>query len=79
MVFAREPVDCLHRVRDTWPHDGVLRVEVLKNVSSNYSLRDSYEKEFSKSRLMELEDVDPFMFYSSQTEGKLILFVFNSS
>lgn len=29
MVFTQTPAMCLDRVRDTWPRDGVLRVEIL--------------------------------------------------
>lgn len=29
MVFTQTPARCLDRVRDTWPRDGVLRVEIL--------------------------------------------------
>jgi len=55
MAFVREPVDCLHHVHGVWPKDGVLRVEILKNASEDYSLLDSYKKLAESSHLIELE------------------------
>lgn len=47
-AFNRDPVNCLVDISDSWSRDGVLRVEVLLNSSlvSNYTLADSYNKEF---------------------------------
>ncbi len=28
MVFSRSPANCLDHVKDTWPRDGILRVEI---------------------------------------------------
>lgn len=33
LVFSRSPVNCLEHVRDKWPREGVLRVEVRHNSS----------------------------------------------
>lgn len=33
MVFSRSPVSCLEHVREQWPREGVLRVEVQHNSS----------------------------------------------
>ncbi|XP_039321967.1 membralin isoform X2 [Saimiri boliviensis] len=33
MVFSRAPINCLEHVRDRWPREGVLRVEVRRNSS----------------------------------------------
>ena len=45
-VFARTPMDCLRHVEKTWPRDGILRVEIIKNVSEDYTIFQSYEKEY---------------------------------
>ena len=46
LVFARHPVQCLEGIKDTWPRDGILRVEVMKGSSQQpYSIDQSYEKE----------------------------------
>lgn len=33
VVFSRSPINCLEHVRDHWPREGVLRVEVQQNSS----------------------------------------------
>lgn len=33
IVFSRSPVNCLEHVREQWPREGVLRVEVRPNSS----------------------------------------------
>jgi len=52
-AFTHHPVNCLKHLTardggDSWPpHDGIIRVEVLRNAAVNYSLMDSYHKEFT--------------------------------
>ena len=45
LAFARHPVKCLEEVKDTWPRDGILRVEIMKEAPNNYGIDASYEKE----------------------------------
>lgn len=33
IVFSRSPINCLEHVRDRWPREGILRVEVQPNSS----------------------------------------------
>lgn len=33
IVFSRSPINCLEHVRDRWPREGILRVEVQRNSS----------------------------------------------
>lgn len=33
IAFSRSPINCLEAVRDRWPRDGILRVEIQKNSS----------------------------------------------
>ncbi|XP_061192616.1 membralin-like [Saccostrea echinata] len=47
IVFARTPINCLANVQNTWPRNGILRVEIVHNASENYSIINSYEKEYS--------------------------------
>jgi hypothetical protein len=62
VVFNRNPINCLAPIQDKWPRDGILRVEIVHNTSTffimshdntsySYSLKDSYEKEYSNSML----------------------------
>jgi len=53
-IFARNPVNCLMDIKDLWPRDGVLRVEIIKNVSVRYNITDSYRKEYGDNLVMEL-------------------------
>ena len=49
-AFTRHPVNCLKHLmteQHGWPRDGIVRVEVIRNAASNYSLMDSYQKEFA--------------------------------
>lgn len=45
-VFSKRPSNCLNYIQQSWPRDGILRVEIIPNVSANYSLIDSYRKEY---------------------------------
>ncbi|KAL8596971.1 hypothetical protein ACOMHN_027917 [Nucella lapillus] len=51
VVFARTPVNCLTHVAQSWPRHGILRVEIVRNASDNYSIINSYEKEYSDINL----------------------------
>ena len=46
-VFAQASINCLEHVESTWPRDGILRVEILRNVSTDYDINQSYQKEYS--------------------------------
>ncbi|XP_063146886.1 membralin isoform X2 [Candoia aspera] len=35
ITFSRSPINCLEHVRDKWPRDGILRVEIQRNSSRN--------------------------------------------
>lgn len=35
IVFSRSPTTCLEHVRDTWPRDGILRVEIVRTSADN--------------------------------------------
>jgi hypothetical protein len=87
VVFNRNPINCLSSIQDKWPRDGILRVEIVHNVSTfyimsydeeaneklandengnkiNYSLKQSYEKEYSNTML------DFFSSYLTQEDHK---------
>lgn len=49
VLFNRNPVNCLDKVQTTWPRDGILRVEILANAPEDYSLKNSYDKEYSNT------------------------------
>ncbi len=33
IAFSRSPINCLEHVREKWPRDGILRVEIQRNSS----------------------------------------------
>ena len=45
VAYARHPVQCLEDVKSSWPRDGILRVEIMKNPPEHYTVEESYEKE----------------------------------
>ncbi|KAJ8717844.1 hypothetical protein PYW07_005774 [Mythimna separata] len=45
IAFSRTPTTCLNHVKDSWPRDGILRVEILRNPSMDYTIEQSYAKE----------------------------------
>ncbi|RZC42705.1 membralin [Asbolus verrucosus] len=45
IAFSRTPTTCLQHVKDTWPRDGILRVEIVRNVAQDYNIEQSYAKE----------------------------------
>ena len=40
--FTRNPVHCLEGVKDTWPRDGILRVEIMRDAPDDYDVERSY-------------------------------------
>ncbi|XP_068620152.1 membralin-like [Battus philenor] len=45
IAFSRTPTTCLNHVKDSWPREGILRVEILRNPAQDYSIEQSYAKE----------------------------------
>lgn len=56
VAFSRSPTTCLEHVRDQWPRDGILRVEIIKNADQNYDIEQSYAKE-EKLKQEKVEDI----------------------
>lgn len=67
-VFARGPISCLQHIQKDWPRDGILRVEIIRNAMENYSLNDSYQKEYNGRQLAEMLGIlDDFEETSQET------------
>ncbi|CAD5112308.1 DgyrCDS1534 [Dimorphilus gyrociliatus] len=62
IVFNHGPTTCLRHIENDWPKSGVLRVEVVRNVRTDYSIIESYEKEYEnvniKKQLDEKEEIE---------------------
>ncbi|XP_012256403.2 membralin isoform X1 [Athalia rosae] len=56
IVFSRAPTNCLGHIRDDWPRDGILRVEILRSGAEDYSIEKSYAKE-EKLRQENVDDL----------------------
>ncbi|KAK9300076.1 hypothetical protein QLX08_007118 [Tetragonisca angustula] len=56
IVFSRAPTNCLEHIRDDWPRDGILRVEILRNGGEDYNIEKSYAKE-EKLRQEKVDDL----------------------
>lgn len=56
VVFSRTPSTCLLHVKDTWPRDGILRVEIVRNVAKDYTIEQSYAKEEKLKQQGKVED-----------------------
>ena len=68
-MFARHPVQCLEDMKDSWPRDGILRVEIMKEPPEDYSIHQSYEKE-RKLHLRNRQQEEISMLYAAfSSEG----------
>lgn len=45
IAFSRSPINCLEHVREKWPRDGILRVEIQRNSSRAPIFLQFYEME----------------------------------
>ena len=51
VIFSRTPITCLDHIKDTWPREGILRIDIMRgsrvrnNTNQPYSLLQSYAKE----------------------------------
>lgn len=65
IVFSRSPINCLEHVRDRWPREGVLRVEVRHNSSRAPVVLQFCEGGLSGLELEEEEELTVEMFTNS--------------
>lgn len=70
IAYARHPVQCLEDIKGSWPRDGILRVEIMRNPPEFYTVEQSYEKERTL-QLMQRHNEELFytMFNVFSTEG----------
>lgn len=55
IAFSRSPINCLEEVRERWPRDGILRVEIQRNSSRSSVFLQYYD---SAADLQEQLEVD---------------------
>lgn len=62
MNFSRMPANCLDHVKDIWPRDGILRVEIIRSYQRTlaeqmgtldelFTVEKSYEREYKLKQL----------------------------
>ncbi|XP_044264043.1 membralin isoform X1 [Tribolium madens] len=56
IAFSKTPTTCLQHVKDTWPRDGILRVEIVRNVGQDYNIEQSYARE-EKLKQEKVDDI----------------------
>ncbi|XP_013855767.1 membralin isoform X3 [Austrofundulus limnaeus] len=56
IAFSRSPINCLEGVRDRWPRDGILRVEIQRNSSRASVFLQKYESTGVRQALGANED-----------------------
>lgn len=54
IAFSRSPINCLEEVRERWPRDGILRVEIQKNSTRAPVFLQYYDSGFQEE--LEAED-----------------------
>lgn len=64
MTFSQRPATCLDHVKDTWPRDGILRVEILQ-AKKNLPFHDS------PSNLVENSSLNIYEYYENNSCGSL--------
>lgn len=78
MNFSRMPANCLDHVKDVWPRDGILRVEIIRpyqrtlaeqmgTLDDLFTVERSYEREF-KLKQMDTNDENASMFLNAFTK-----------
>uniref|UniRef100_A0A8D9EC84 Membralin n=1 Tax=Cacopsylla melanoneura TaxID=428564 RepID=A0A8D9EC84_9HEMI len=67
VVFSHSPSNCLSHIKDSWPRDGILRVEILRGGGGpDYTIENSYAREL-KIKRRRLKD------YQGEDDGDLEL------
>ncbi|XP_026076816.1 membralin-like isoform X2 [Carassius auratus] len=56
IAFSRSPINCLEHVREKWPRDGILRVEIQRNSSRAPIFLQFYETEGIQGLMKEPEE-----------------------
>ncbi|KAF7202296.1 membralin isoform X2 [Nothobranchius furzeri] len=56
IAFSRSPINCLEAVRDRWPRDGILRVEIQRNSSRAAVFLQHYDPTGIQEELEAVED-----------------------
>lgn len=56
IAFSRSPINCLEAVRERWPRDGILRVEIQRNSSRASVFLQYYDSAAGLQEQLEAEE-----------------------
>lgn len=84
IAFSRSPINCLEHVREKWPRDGILRVEIQRNSSRAPIFLQFYETEGIQGLVKEpdgdAEDVGRVsIHYEDEEEEEMTIDMFDNS
>uniref|UniRef100_A0A8C6V381 Transmembrane protein 259 n=1 Tax=Neogobius melanostomus TaxID=47308 RepID=A0A8C6V381_9GOBI len=71
IAFSRSPINCLEEVRERWPRDGILRVEIQRNSTRAAVFLQYYDAGFQEE--LEEEEMTVEMFDNSSVHFELDL------
>ncbi|XP_061096593.1 membralin isoform X2 [Conger conger] len=78
IAFSRSPINCLEHVREKWPRDGILRVEIQRNSSRAPIFLQFYETEGFQGLVKEPEG-GPGPLEEEEDEEEMTLDMFDNS
>ncbi len=83
IAFSRSPINCLEHVREKWPRDGILRVEIQRNSSRAPIFLQFSETEGIQGLVKEPEDGsetrEPLMHTDTEEEEEMTMEMFDNS
>uniref|UniRef100_A0A3B3C9B7 Transmembrane protein 259 n=1 Tax=Oryzias melastigma TaxID=30732 RepID=A0A3B3C9B7_ORYME len=71
IAFSRSPINCLEAVRERWPRDGILRVEIQRNSSRAPVFLQNHDSTGLQEELEDEEEMTLEMFDNSSVQFKL--------
>lgn len=77
IAFSRSPINCLEHIREKWPRDGILRVEIQRNSSRAPIFLQFYESDnfagMVKEPTEDEEELSVEMFDNTSIQVRLLL------
>ncbi|XP_057218370.1 membralin isoform X2 [Triplophysa rosa] len=84
IAFSRSPINCLEHVREKWPRDGILRVEIQRNSSRAPIFLQFYETEGIQGLVKDPEEdgsegTQPVVQTDAEEEEEMTMEMFDNS
>lgn len=81
IIFSKTPITCLDHIKDVWPRDGIVRIDITRGGqqetstgNEGYSLHQSYAKEQRIHQREQFEYQAVFGFLSGPALQRLLVF-----